>query len=186
MNLSDGAPCRTGSTRAPLSSDLRDFPLFALAEPKFCRGYPFGEGRLRDPAFQKFITLRGPFCLRVSGAVAPSAFAFGCSPTTRPLSRSQTSPARDHLLTATMRLSGDCSVKISIASGSLRVNAIGVLIFSATKLSPDYPTHHVVPTYIRFGTSIPSRSSTFTSTSSVRPHNPSRARRSSSSCSLIT
>jgi hypothetical protein len=74
-NLPDGAPCRNGSTRAPLSWDLRDFP-HILGKTKKIRGYPFGEERFRDPAFQKFITLRGPLCLRVSGAVAPSAPSF--------------------------------------------------------------------------------------------------------------
>jgi len=46
-------PHRCG-TRAPLSLDLRDFPPLG--------GYPFGgDGMMCSPAFQKFISDRGPF-----------------------------------------------------------------------------------------------------------------------------
>ncbi len=54
--------------KPPLSRDLRDFGgRTALAQPP----YPFGEPEV-PAAFQSAINLRS-FCLRGSGAVAPSA-----------------------------------------------------------------------------------------------------------------
>ncbi len=54
-------------TRAPLSSDLRDFPPL---RQRLRRGYPFGGGRLREPSFQKFIT---------HAVLLPESFRGGCS-----------------------------------------------------------------------------------------------------------
>ena len=56
---------------APLSSDLRDFPDHTFE--RTWSNYPFGGNSLRRFTFQKFITRSRSFCLRVSGAVAPSA-----------------------------------------------------------------------------------------------------------------
>src|ERR1700756_2754153 len=54
------------------------FPRHSIAE---WPDYPFGGGgsissKMDRPAFQKFITRARSFCLRVSGAVAPSAPSF--------------------------------------------------------------------------------------------------------------
>src|SRR5215813_2709485 len=60
----------------PLSSDLKDSPpnAFEAASP----AYPFGEAAVTDPAapdayFPECLRAARSFCLRVSGAVAPSA-----------------------------------------------------------------------------------------------------------------
>src|SRR5579863_7991616 len=63
--------------------------------------YPFGGdgpiSKMGHPAFQKFITRSRSFCLRVSGAVAPSAFAFGFGRQVG-FRQKQTSPARDRVV----------------------------------------------------------------------------------------
>src|SRR5262249_41947144 len=63
------------TSAAPLSSDLRDFPGAVGTAPD----YPFGGDSVRCLTFQKFITRSRSFCLRVSGAVAPSAYALWAS-----------------------------------------------------------------------------------------------------------
>ncbi len=64
---------RFRGTAPPLSRDLRDFT-------RAFRVYPFGETRVVSAAaFQSAVCVRS-FCLRVSGAVAPSAPAWLVSP----------------------------------------------------------------------------------------------------------
>ncbi len=64
------------TSAAPLSSNLRDFPGTLR---KRAPDYPFGGNHpigMDSFTFQKFITRSRSFCLRVSGAVAPSAPSF--------------------------------------------------------------------------------------------------------------
>jgi hypothetical protein len=81
---------------APLSSNLRDFPGAGLLLEESGPDYPFGGNGDRRFAFQKFITRSRSFCLRVSGAVAPSAYAFGFGRQVG-FKRKRTSPAWDRV-----------------------------------------------------------------------------------------
>ena len=66
----DGAHRRNRGTRAPLSWDLRDFPRRALRR----RGLPLRwERQLNRASLSRSSSPSRSFCLRVSGAVAPSA-----------------------------------------------------------------------------------------------------------------
>src|SRR6185437_11856460 len=83
------ADARHSRSRTPLSSDLRDFPRqITRITPSVRTAEAALLSRSSSPSRS--------FCLRVSGAVAPSAFAFGYGRQVGPLQR-QTSPARDHV-----------------------------------------------------------------------------------------
>src|SRR5439155_14698451 len=62
------------TSAAPLSSDLRDFPGGLQKERRITPSVETAQ--LGSFTFQKFITRSRSFCLRVSGAVAPSAPSF--------------------------------------------------------------------------------------------------------------
>src|SRR5690348_3021268 len=89
--------------------------------------YPFG-GDGKPSRFPECHRPTRSFCLRVSGAVAPSAFV--CR---------RISPAGDHLMAATERLSADCGVAADHKGERSQVNAISVLVGFAE-------SHRTVPT----------------------------------------